>query len=267
MNKKLVGLLMAVVLALVGLGAKITYINVVQGADYSRIVLSQAQQRYESRVIPYRRGDIQDRNGTILATSEKVYNIILDCKVTNYEETDNRGKKVQRYYEPTINALTKVLGISKSTVTNLLKSEKTKNSQYQILKKDVSITEKQKFEAYLDLDSDENKSLSKEERLERSRVKGVWFEDSYKRVYPFKSMASDAIGFTYSADNTADYGLEGYYSDVLNGVNGRQYGYFNADDDVEQTIVQPQNGKNITQRWIRMFSRSFGRRLKISMQG
>ena len=30
-------------------------------------------QDYESRTIPYRRGDIVDRNGSYLATSEKVY--------------------------------------------------------------------------------------------------------------------------------------------------------------------------------------------------
>ena len=44
---------------------------------YNKIVLSQRQQEYASRTIPYRRGDIVDRNGTYLATSEKVYNLIL----------------------------------------------------------------------------------------------------------------------------------------------------------------------------------------------
>ena len=46
--------------------------------QYNKIVLSQRQQEYASRTIPYRRGDIVDRNGTYLATSEKVYNLILD---------------------------------------------------------------------------------------------------------------------------------------------------------------------------------------------
>ena len=45
---------------------------------YNKIVLSQRQQEYASRTIPYRRGDIVDRNGTYLATSEKVYNLIID---------------------------------------------------------------------------------------------------------------------------------------------------------------------------------------------
>ena len=40
------------------------------------------QQVYDSRAIPFKRGDIVDRNGTKLATSERVYNLILDAKST-----------------------------------------------------------------------------------------------------------------------------------------------------------------------------------------
>src|SRR5699024_10002785 len=68
MSKQLVGLFLAVILALVGLAVRITYINATEGEQYSRIVLSQAQQQYESRTIAFKRGDIVDRNGTVLAT-------------------------------------------------------------------------------------------------------------------------------------------------------------------------------------------------------
>ena len=56
--------------------------------------------------------------------------------------------------------------------------------------------------------------------------------------------ASHLVGFTYTGD-TADWGIEGYYSSTLNGVNGRQYGYFNEDADVEQTIIEPVDGNSI----------------------
>ena len=43
---------------------------------------------YDSQSIPFKRGDIVDRNGTVLATSEKVYNLILDPRVLLSKETN-----------------------------------------------------------------------------------------------------------------------------------------------------------------------------------
>ena len=58
------------------------------------------------------------------------------------------------------------------------------------------------------------------------------------------SLACNLIGFTY-ADNMADWGIEGYYSNVLNGMNGRQYGFLNTDSSAKQKIISPVNGKNV----------------------
>lgn len=73
MQRKLVMLFMAVVLAFVVLIGRITYINVTKGSKYTKVVLD--QQNYDSRVIAFKRGDIVDRNGTKMATSERVYNV------------------------------------------------------------------------------------------------------------------------------------------------------------------------------------------------
>ena len=233
---KLVWLFGIVVLAFVGLGIRITVINASQGKQYSKQVLSQSQQKYDSRVIPFKRGDITDRNGVVLATSEKVYKVILDCKVVNTKE---------EYVEPTIKALVDVLGLDEETIQEKLEDETTKSSQYQILQSNVSINQKKAFEDYTDVSSDEAKeTLTNEEIAERSNVKGVWFEEDYRRVYPLNSTASHLVGFTYTGD-TADWGIEGYYSSTLNGVNGRQFGYYNSDDDVEQTIIDPVNGNSV----------------------
>ena len=236
MRMKLVWLFGIVVLAFVGLGIRITVINASQGKQYSKQVLSQSQQKYDSRVIPFKRGDITDRNGVVLATSEKVYKVILDCKVVNTKE---------EYVEPTIKALVDVLGLDEETIREKLEDETTKSSQYQILQSNVPINQKKAFEDYTDVSSDEAKeTLTKEEIAERSNVKGVWFEEDYRRVYPLNSTASHLVGFTYTG-NTADWGIEGYYSSTLNGVNGRQFGYYNSDDDVEQTIIDPVNGNSV----------------------
>ena len=234
MKGKLVGLFAVVLLALVCLLGRITYINAISGNKYKKQVLTQAQQKYESNILPAKRGDIYDRNGNILATSNKVYNVILDCKAVNSEEGD--------YVEPTVRALTEVLGLDEDDIRSRLSSEKTKNSQYQIIKKQLSMDDKKKFDEYTTVTEDSN--LSDEQKKERSNVKGVWFEEDYLRSYPFNDLACDTIGFTLARD-TADVGLESYYNSTLTGADGRQYGYINDDSDVEQTIIEPSDGESI----------------------
>lgn len=233
MRKKLVILFGMVLLALVGLILKITVINATEGEQYSKQVLMQTQQQYTSREIPSKRGDIYDRNGNILASSSKVYNVILDCKVINSEE---------KYVEPTVRALVDIFGADEEEVRTLLSDEKTKDSQYQILMKGVSVDDKKAFDDYTTVEEDSD--LSEEEQADRQNVQGVWFEETYERNYPFKSLACDTIGFTFDSD-TADWGLEGYYNSTLTGTDGRQYGYFNDSSDVEQTIIEATDGQSI----------------------
>ena len=126
MKEKLVILFGLVLLALVVLILRITFINATDGRKYKKQVLSQAQQKYESQVLPAKRGDIYDKNGNILATSNKVYNVILDCKTVNSDED---------YVEPTIRALNEVLGIDEETLRSLLSDTRTSNRQYQKLMK------------------------------------------------------------------------------------------------------------------------------------
>ena len=174
----------------------------------------------------------------MLANSVKVYNLILDCKEVNGHET---------YKEPVKEALETVFGIEDSEIENLLENEETKDSQYQILKKEVTMEEKKSFEEANKVPTDEEakKALGEEELKRRQNVKGIYFEDTYKRVYPLDSLACDVIGFT-DAGNTATWGLEGYYNSTLNGSNGRKFGYLDENASLEQTIVEAVNGKNLT---------------------
>lgn len=239
MRTKLVGLFAIVILAFVGLAVRITVINAKDGDAYKKKVLTQSQQQYSSRTLPFKRGDILDTNGTVLATSEKLYNLVLDCKVVNTELN-----KTTPYIEPTVAALVKFFNINEADVRSRLTDEKTANSQYQILLKEVTIEQKKAFEEYQSPDEATKETLSEEELAVRNNVKGVWFEENYKRVYPLNSLACDVIGFTYDG-TTADWGIEGYYGSVLNGTNGRQYGYVTEDDTTEQTIIEPKDGSTV----------------------
>ena len=238
MKLKLAGVFGIALLALVSLLVGITVINAKFGNKYTQQVLSQSQQQYTNKTLPFKRGSITDRNGTMLANSVKVYNLILDCKEVNGHET---------YKEPVKEALETSFGFENSEIENLLENEETKDSQYQILKKEITMEEKKSFEEANKVPDDEEtrKTLGEDEIKRRQNVKGIYFEDTYKRVYPLDSLACDVIGFT-DAGNTATWGLEGYYNSTLNGSNGRKFGYLDENASLEQTIVEAVNGKNLT---------------------
>jgi len=231
MQIKLMAIFAFVLLALALLNLLIANINAKSGEKYAKRVLS--QQTYDSRTIPYRRGEILDRNGNLLAKSDKVYNVVLDCFAIN---------SMEDYAEPTIRALVQTLDVDEADVRDRITNPETKDSQYQVIKKEISIEEKKKFEEYTDLSSD--RKLSDAQRQELENVRGVWFEETYVRSYPLKNVACSVIGFANKL-NDGIFGLEAYYSDVLNGVNGREYGYLNEDQELQENIISPQNGNNI----------------------
>lgn len=219
MQKKLVLLFSLVVLAFAILIGRIIQINAMNGEKYTKVVLD--QQQYDSRVIPFRRGDIVDRNGTKLATSERVYNVILDVKAMLEKD---------EYQEPTIKVLKDCFGIAEKDVEELIES--SPESRYNILLKGVDYNTAKEFEA---IDEDEEK---------HPNVKGIWLEEDYVRKYPYNSLASDVIGFS-NADDVGTIGLEASYNAILNGVDGREYGYLEEGALLERTIKEAENGNTI----------------------
>lgn len=219
MQEKLVMVFMAVVLAFVALIGKITYINASKGSGYTKIVLE--QQQYDSRAIPYKRGDIVDCNGTRIATSERVYNVILDVYVMLSEE---------EYAKPTMEVLESLFGIPKETVQGII--EERPDSRYEILAKKISYEKAQEFEAI------------EEDEEQYPDVRGIWLEEDYQRSYPYGSLASDVIGFVVGTNEGA-IGIESAYNDILNGTNGREYGYFNDDASIERTVKAAKNGNTV----------------------
>ncbi|MGF0017778.1 peptidoglycan D,D-transpeptidase FtsI family protein [Sporofaciens sp. SGI.106] len=219
MQKKLVLLYVAIILAFVILIGRITYINASSGDKYTKLVLD--QQQYDSRTIPYKRGDIVDRNGTKLATSERVYNVILDVKAMLSKDD---------YVDPTINVLKECFDIQEEDVRKVM--EDNPDSRYTILKKGVSYADAKAFEAV----DEDNENYP--------NVCGIWLEEDYVRTYPYNTLACDVIGFTVDG-NVGNNGIEGYYNSVLNGTDGREYGYLDTDSSVEWTVKEPNNGETV----------------------
>ena len=75
-------------------------------------------------------------------------------------------------------------------------------------------------------------------------MRGIWLEEDYQRSYPYGSLASDVIGFVVGTNEGA-IGIESAYNDILNGTNGREYGYFNDDASIERTVKAAKNGNTV----------------------
>ncbi|MDD3205934.1 MAG: penicillin-binding transpeptidase domain-containing protein [Lachnospiraceae bacterium] len=219
MQKKLVILFVLVLLAFIGLSARLIIINKQDGERYKKQVLS--QQQYDSRTIPYKRGDIVDAKGTPIAMSEKVYNLILDVKLVLEKDA---------YLEPTIKAVTDCFDVKESDLRTYITNNPT--SQYYALAKQLTYEE---ISPFVELQSD---------TANNPNISGIWFEEEYRRVYPYNSLACDIIGFT-GKDNVGSYGLEEFYNDTLNGTNGREYGYLNDDSTLERTTKPAADGNTI----------------------
>lgn len=220
MQKKLVMLFMLVLLAFAGLVGRITYINASSGEEYAKVVLD--QQQYVSRTIPFKRGDILDTNGTKLATSERVYNIILDAKVLASDK-----KRSADHIAATKEVLQTCFGIEPSTVDTILVEKP--ESRYSILKKKVDYDSVQEFYKIEETNDD---------------IRGVWMEEDYVRKYPYNNLACDVLGFSVNGD-VGLAGLEASYNDTLNGTDGREYGYQNADLTTTRTVKEAVNGNTI----------------------
>ncbi len=231
MQRKLAVTLGVIMLALIALIVAIYMLVKNNSEEYNKIVLSQRQASYDSRTIPFRRGDIMDRNGTVLATSQKVYNLILDPKVIHSGEGD-------RYVEPTIQALVSYFSYDEGELRTLIKEKADKS--YVKYKKELSYDEKSGFEEYI-----KNQNATYVKKGEKARVRGIWFEDEYKRMYPYGSLACNVIGFSSADGSVGTGGVEQYYNETLMGINGREYGYLDNDTKLKSVLKEPTDGETV----------------------
>lgn len=227
MREKLAVMIIIILLAFAGLCVQLVRITDDNQEEYQKKILS--QQRYDSITLPFKRGTITDKNGTILAVSEKVYNVVLDCKVM----LDNKKNQA-----PTVEALVECFELERTELEKYIKEHPT--SQYYVLKKRQTYEE---ISPFLEREKTYNEQ-AKKSKTEIGKIAGIWFEEEYIRRYPNNTLACDVIGFT-GTDNNGTYGLEEYYNDELNGTNGREYGYLNDDATLERTTIAAVDGNSL----------------------
>lgn len=228
MQEKLAFAIAIIMLALIALIAKIFFLQHTKSSEYNEKILS--QQSYDSRDIPYKRGDITDRNGTYLAISNKVYNVILDATQINSDK--------EKYLEATVDLLVEVFGFDAEDLKKTL--EEKADSRYIKYAKNISFEKRNEFN---DKKKEYNTAYSKERS--NKKIYGITLEENYLREYPHKTVASEVLGFASGDGSGGTGGIEQYYNSTLIGTMGREYGYLNDDSNLERIIKPAINGNTI----------------------
>jgi len=170
--------------------------------------LADARQ-YVGKILPAQRGTIYDRNGNILAMDVPVKTLYVDTR-----HVENK--------EQTIKVLSTIL---KMPVRDI---EKKFREKYPQIKRKLTVEE---YTA-----------------IEKERLKGIVFEDDYKRIYPNGVLACHVLGFV-NIDGKGIEGIELQYDDILAGDTGivtiLRDGRGNYLSSLSKTISRPVNGKDV----------------------
>lgn len=179
-NRKMLLIYVACIifLCMIVLG-KLFYLMVYKSEYYSKKAL-EVQQR--QRKIKAPRGEIIDRNGTILASNKTV------CTVSVIYNQIKEPEKV-------IEILAKELNLDEDEV----RKKVTKRSSREKIKSNIS------------------KDIG--DKIREYNLDGVKVDEDYKRYYPYSNLASKVLGFT-GADNQGIIGLEVKYEKYLKGIDG-----------------------------------------------
>jgi cell division protein FtsI (penicillin-binding protein 3) len=180
------------VLVLAVFAARLVYVQLYQG----KALAQQARDtRLTTQALPASRGNITDVDGTVLATSQTRFTVIVDqTQVPAYQARDPKdGTGVVA----AANALSPLLGISAAE----LGADLNGTRQYKVLKKDVL---PEQWRAIDDL-----------------AVPGITAQQTQQRVYPAGSTAGNLLGFV-NADQQGAGGLELALNHQLSGKAGSE---------------------------------------------
>ncbi|SDN15611.1 peptidoglycan D,D-transpeptidase FtsI family protein [Lachnospira pectinoschiza] len=228
-GKKIQVMLVIVALLLAGLGGRIFYIIYNRGDEYTQSVLNEQTQTNDT--VLAKRGQIKTSDGTILAYSEKMYNVILDVAQLLSDDEESEDNLT----DDTITALCNSFGLDRAELVAKIYDNQT--SRYLKLVKEISEEDMESFKALMSTTDSKGNKVD-------TTVVDVWFEETYVRKYPNNNLAADVVGF-YSQNNGGELGLELQYNDYLTGVNGLSYSYVNDGLEITNTTKEVTDGYNV----------------------
>lgn len=178
-RKKLFIVFLISALLMVGLCAQLGFLMIARSDHYSKMA---DELHKRERTIKAARGEIVDRNGTVIAANRTV------CTVSVIHNQVTEPEKV-------IRELVRILELPEPEVRKKVE----KWSSREIIRTNVE------------------KSVG--DQIMNLGFSGVKVDEDYKRYYPYGSLASKVLGFT-GADNQGIIGLEVMYERYLKGRDG-----------------------------------------------
>ena len=178
-RKKIMVVFVCAMLVLLGLIGRLVYLMIFDAEYYQE----KAEALHErEREIKAARGEIIDRNGTVLATNKTV------CTISVIHSQIKDKEKVIR-----------VLSEELELEPEIVRKRVEKVSSMERVKTNV------------------DKEIG--DRIREYELDGVKVDEDFKRYYPYDELASKVLGFT-GGDNQGIIGLEVKYEEYLKGING-----------------------------------------------
>lgn len=166
-------------IVILGLTGRLVYLMVFDAEYYQEKAKSLHEREREIKAA---RGEIIDRNGTVLATNKTV------CTISVIHSQIKEPERV-------IKELSSILGLEEETVRRRVEKVSSMERIKTNVEKEVG------------------------DKIRNLELDGVKVDEDFKRYYPFEELASKVLGFT-GGDNQGIIGLEVGYENELKGQNG-----------------------------------------------
>ncbi len=221
--KKASFLFALLLILMLGVGGRIVYIQLVDGAKYQNLS-EQITEKIDT--IYANKGNVYASDGSLLATSMFRYEIRMDVVTVD-------DKVLQKDLQPLAKGLSKLLGESPSYYSKKIRDAKRHNNRYLFIARNLSYPEYQKIK---------NLPIFK---LGANRGGFIVIQKTV-REHPLGKVAARTIGY---ADYRGRPGIEGAFAQDLKGKNGQrlkqkiakgQWKPINDDNEVE-----PEDGKDV----------------------
>ncbi|MFV0441289.1 MAG: penicillin-binding transpeptidase domain-containing protein [Lachnospirales bacterium] len=184
--------------------------------DYKKRATVQQTSNLDS-VLASKRGSIVDKNGDVLAISNRVYDVILD--ITNFfTYSFTSDAKKQEAIDKNVSVLSSLLGLEPEEISKYYEVDSTTKvplyNDYMYLK----IASKVSYDTYL--------------QLEEANLLSVYTIENTNRNYPKDSIGAHIVGFLNGNNSTDNYGLENSYNSYLTGIDGRKFNTINQNGEI-----------------------------------